>query len=46
MLPCPLKPPKGQGKERVVAETDLMKDKAAGVDVYIIIDGLSSSVIT
>ena len=28
LLPCSLEPPKGQGKERVVAKTDPRKDKA------------------
>lgn len=46
LLPCSLEPPKGQGKERVVAKTDARKDKASGVDVYIVIDGLALTVIT
>lgn len=46
LLPCSLEPRKGQGKERVVAKTDPRKDKASGVDVYIVIDGLALTVIT
>lgn len=46
LLPSSLEPPKGLGKEKMMAKTDLRKDKASGIDVYTVTDGLALTVIT